>query len=170
YSMLNTVTRSIGSSGCYTHWFVLTIVRQSLSIKNYQVRYLGTQNSLEDFFQLSALCDAVMISTMDGHTRYYLKNFAELMKKYQAYRPLWYLGGNLHIGDAAGYEEYFLEMGFDRVFVKATDISTVLEVLERDVNGREGMPDCSTMWALSQPVSSRIATQVSDELLDLTSF
>lgn len=160
----------LGGVGGDSHSVGLTILRQSLSMKNYEVRYLGTQNKLEDFFQHSALCNAVMISSMDGHTRYYLKDFPELMKKYQAQRPLWYLGGNLHIGDGAGYEQYFLEMGFDRVFVKFTDIATVLEILECDFSGLEEMPDCSTIWALSQPVISRLAAPVSDQLLDLTSF
>lgn len=160
----------LGGVGGDSHSVGLTILRQSLLMKNYEVRYLGTQNSLEDFFKLSTLCNAVMISSMDGHTRYYLKDFPELMKKYQAHRPLWYLGGNLHIGDAAGYEAYFLEMGFDRVFVKFTDINTVLELLERDFHDVEVMPDSSTIWGLSQPVVSHLAAPVSDQLLDLTSF
>ncbi|HEX3249419.1 MAG TPA: methylaspartate mutase subunit E [Pyrinomonadaceae bacterium] len=160
----------LGGVGGDSHSVGLTILRQSLLMKNYEVRYLGTQNSLEDFFQFSSLCNAVMISSMDGHTRYYLKDFPELMKKYQAHRPLWYLGGNLHIGDAAGYEQYFLEMGFDRVFVKFTDINTVLELLERDFRNVEEMPDCSTIWSLSQSVNTHLAAPVTDELLDLTTF
>ena len=160
----------LGGVGGDSHSVGLTILRQSLLMKNYEVRYLGTQNSLEDFFQFSSLCNAVMISSMDGHTRYYLKDFPELMKKYQAHRPLWYLGGNLHIGDAAGYEQYFLEMGFDRVFVKFTDINTVLDLLEHDFRDVEEMPDCSTIWALSQSGNTHLAAPVSDQLLDLTSF
>jgi hypothetical protein len=55
---------------------------------------------------------------MDGHARYYLRRFPKMIKAYSAYGPLWYLGGNLSIGDGAGYEREFLEMRFDRVFVK----------------------------------------------------
>jgi methylaspartate mutase epsilon subunit len=160
----------LGGVGGDSHSVGLTILRQSLLMKNYEVLYLGTQNRLEDFFQQASLCNAVMISSMDGHTRYYLKDFPELMKKYKAHRPLWYLGGNLHLGDASGYEHYFLEMGFNRVFVKFTDIDTVLSILERDLSRVEPMPECPTLWSLSQTVSPFLPAPVSDEVLDVDSF
>jgi methylaspartate mutase epsilon subunit len=160
----------LGGVGGDSHSVGLTILRQSLLMRNYEVLYLGTQNRLEDFFQQASLCNAVMISSMDGHTRYYLKDFPELMKKYKVRRPLWYLGGNLHLGDASGYEHYFLEMGFNRVFVKFTDIDTVLSILDRDLSRVEPMPECPTLWSLAQSVSPFLPAPVSDEVVDIESF
>jgi methylaspartate mutase epsilon subunit len=126
----------LGGIGGDSHSVGLTILRQALSQNGYGVVYLGTQNRLADFFERAALCDVVMLSSMDGHTRYYVKEFPELMRRFQARAPLWYLGGNLTIGDALGYEAHFREMGFDRVFVKFVDVRTVLEVLAADLHGR----------------------------------
>jgi methylaspartate mutase epsilon subunit len=126
----------LGGIGGDSHSVGLTILRQALAQNGYGVVYLGTQNRLSDFFERAALCDVVMLSSMDGHTRYYIKEFPELMRRYQAHGPLWYLGGNLTIGDALGYEAHFREMGLDRVFVKFVDVRAVLEVLAADLAGR----------------------------------
>src|SRR5215212_862707 len=120
----------LGGIGGDSHSVGLTILHQALMMSGHKVCYLGTQNSLKDFFELAALFNVVMISNMDGHVRYYLREFPEMMREYKIQGPLWYLGGNLDIGDGEGYERHFIEMGFDRVFVKFVDISTVLETLE----------------------------------------
>src|SRR5215213_3157153 len=166
----NSHTILLGGIGGDSHSVGLSILRQALTLNKYKVRYLGTQNSLANFFQLAPMCDAVMISSMDGHTRYYLRDFPELMKQYQIRKPLWYLGGNLHIGDACGYEGYFREMGFDRVLVKFVDIRTVLETLARDLDGVERSADCPTLWQSLQPVNFHLPASVSDYRLDLATF
>lgn len=159
----------LGGVGGDSHSVGLTILRHSLQMKGYHVSYLGTQNRLEDFFQLAGLCSAVLISSMDGHTRYYLREFPELMKKYQARTTLWYLGGNLHMGNGIGYERYFVEMGFDRVFVKFTDVRTVLAVLEKDLARVERQPDCPTLVSLTLQTPAA-PWPVSDEQLARTTF
>jgi len=125
----------LGGVGGDSHSVGLTILRQSLHMNGYSVHSIGPQNCLEEFFRLAPIYNVVMISSLDGHARYYLRNFPELMKRYQAHNTLWYVGGNLHIGDGCGYERHFLEMGFNRAFTKFTDISTVLNILERDLEG-----------------------------------
>jgi len=136
----------LGGIGGDSHSVGLTILRQSLSANGYQVRYLGTQNELVDFFQLAMLSNVVMLSSMDGHTRYYLQQFPELMRRYKINGPLWYLGGNLHIGDASGYEILFREMGFHRVFVNFVDVETVLETLERDLHAVVPVKEYPVLW------------------------
>jgi methylaspartate mutase epsilon subunit len=125
----------LGGLGGDSHSVGLTILRLGLAGGGYRVHYLGTQNRLEDFFELAGLHNIVMISSMDGHARYYLRNFHDLLKQYQPSGTLWYLGGNLHIGDGYGCEREFLEMGFDRLFIKFVDIKSVLEILKRDLSG-----------------------------------
>ena len=160
----------LGGVGGDSHSVGLTILRQALLTSGYQVLYLGTQNSIEDFFQQAALCNVVMISSMDGHTRYYLRMFPELMKQYKSHGALWYLGGNLHIGDAYGYENYFREMGFDRVFVKFTDVTNVLKILECDLHGIEAVADCPTLWERSHTLKPHISAAVLDDQMEPDTF
>ncbi|HEY6332716.1 MAG TPA: methylaspartate mutase subunit E [Blastocatellia bacterium] len=103
-------------------------------MRGYSVIYLGVQNPLEDFFRKADAANVIMVSCMDGHAGYYLQGFPELKRKYGLREQLWYLGGNLDIGDGDGYEKRFLEMGFHRVFVKYVDIGKVLNVLNEDLS------------------------------------
>lgn len=163
----------LGGVGGDAHSIGLTILRQALAARGYRVRYLGTQNRLEDFFQLAPLANAVMISSLDGHTRYYLRDFPELVRKYQPQGALWYLGGNLHIGDACGYEALFREMGFDRVFVNFVDVTTVLHTLEADLHAQEPRADCEALWGAGQAAASSVAYVAGpacDDLLPLEEF
>lgn len=130
----------LGGVGGDSHSVGLTILRQALMATGYRVHYLGTQNGLDEIFRLAPFFNVVMISSMDGHTRHYLRTFPELLRAHQTTGPLWYLGGNLTIGDALGYERLFREMGFDRVFVKYTDLRRVLEVLREDLDSRVPVP------------------------------
>lgn len=155
----------LGGIGGDSHSVGLTILREALTANGYRVRYLGTHNDLEDFFRGAPLCNALMLSSMDGHTRYYLREFPELMRRFEARGPLWYLGGNLHIGDACGYEALFREMGFDRVFVNFVDVNTVLETLARDLHGVEPVPDYSALWERMLTPELRAAPPVSDDPL-----
>ncbi|MEW5930806.1 MAG: methylaspartate mutase subunit E [Gemmatimonadota bacterium] len=160
----------LGGVGGDSHSVGLTILRQALAKNGYRVHYLGTQNRLEEFFRLAPLCNAVMISSMDGHTRYYLKEFPELMEKYGARTPLWYLGGNLTIGDSLGFEQYFREMGLDRVFVKFTDLRQVLQVLQADLSAREPVAESATLLAEPPRIAAAYAASVGDDRLDPDAF
>lgn len=166
----NGYTVLLGGLGGDSHSVGLTILRQALTLDGYTVRYLGTQNSLDEFFKLAPLCNAVMMSNLDGHTLYYLREFPELTKRYKTNGTLWYLGGNLHVGDSTGYQNHFREMGFHRVFVKFVDIKTVLETLARDLDGVAVTPYCPTLWEHSQVGHLRLPAAVSDHQVDLDSF
>lgn len=160
----------LGGIGGDSHSVGLTILRQTLSGNGYRVRYLGTQNELGDFFQLAMLSNVVMLSSMDGHTSYYLREFPELMRRYKIQGPLWYLGGNLHIGDAPGYETLFREMGFHRVFVNFVDVETVLETLERDLHDVIPASDYPALW--ERMISPEVHTvgETSDDVLSAEVF
>ncbi len=143
----------LGGIGGDSHSVGLTILRQALASNGYRVNYLGTQNRLQDFLRLAGLCNVVMISSMDGHARYYLREFPQLISQFRSESTLWYLGGNLHIGDGLNCEAEFREMGFDRVFPKFVDLTTVLELLARDLHGARAVPDHSSLWERARPVS-----------------
>ncbi len=159
-------TIALGGIGGDAHSVGLTILRHALSMSDYHVYYLGTQNRLEDFFQIAPLANVVMISSMDGHGRYYLRGFPELIRELKVDRPLWYVGGNLHLGDGLNCENGFLEMGFDRAFVKFIDVRSVLEILKRDLNGVDPKSNGSTLWRQRNGQKHFLPAPVSDELLD----
>jgi len=83
----------LGGIGGDSHSVGLTILRQSLAAHGYQVRYLGTQNTLADFFQMAGLANLVMISSMDGHARYYLREFPAFKREFDTNGTIWYLAG-----------------------------------------------------------------------------
>ena len=139
-------------------------------MNDYHVSYIGTQNSIEDFFQLAAFCNVVMISSMDGHARYYLRRFPELMNRHRAHRPLWYLGGNLLIGDGAGHEREFIELGFRRAFVKFVDIKSVLDFLQRDLKDVQPVGNFPAFWQSICTQDINIAGSAADNLLEIDSF
>lgn len=161
----------LGGLGGDSHSVGLTILRQALAANGYRVRYLGTQNRLEDFFCLAGLCNVVMISSMDGHARYYLREFPNFRRRFATNGTLWYLGGNLHIGEGHGREREFVEMGFNRVFVKFVDLTTLLELLARDLSSVEAVADCPTLWEQASGSARRAAGHAAqDAPLDAEAF
>lgn len=158
----------LGGIGGDSHSVGLTILRQSLSAHGYQVRYLGTQNTLSDFFQMAGMANLVMISSMDGHARYYLREFPSFKREFKTNGTFWYLGGNL--GSNNGSERDYLEMGFNRVFLNFIELETVLNMLERDLNGTEAAADYPALWEQSLPATRSLPGTASDALLDNETF
>lgn len=150
------------------HSVGLAILRQSLSANGYQVRYLGTQNTLTDFFQVASLANLVMISSMDGHARYYLRDFPAFKRKFNTNGTLWYLGGNLGVSE--GYERDFVEMGFNRVFVKFIELTTVLNLLDQDLEGVQAVANYPELWKHHLPATCCFPGVASDKLLELETF
>ncbi|HEX5885396.1 MAG TPA: methylaspartate mutase subunit E [Pyrinomonadaceae bacterium] len=157
----------LGGLGGDSHSVGLTILRQSLLANGYQVNYLGTQNTLADFFQTAGLTNLVMISSMDGHARYYLREFFTFKREFKTNSTLWYLGGNLGVSE--GGEREFIEMGFNRVFVKFVELTIVLNTIERDLEGVEAVANYPERW--KQSVQASCSSGVaSDELLEHETF
>jgi methylaspartate mutase epsilon subunit len=160
----------LGGIGGDAHSVGLSILRESLLMNNYKVHYLGTQNRLEDFIQLAGLTNVVMISSMDGHSRYYLREFPKLLRERSFAQTLWYLGGNLQIGNNSGYEKHFLEMGFNQVFVNFVDVRTVLQTLERDLKDVAPALECPALIGELQPPRAHLSEPVTDDPLETETF
>lgn len=127
----------LGGLGGDSHSVGLHILHRALAGNGYRVDFLGTQNTLEDFTRRAAEFDVVMVSNMDGHAPQYLKEFQPPAPPPGRPRPLWYLGGNLTIGEGEGCEDQFSRLGFDRVYVKFVDLATILATLAGDLRGRK---------------------------------
>lgn len=166
----NIHTILLGGIGGDAHSVGLNILRQALFSQGYRVLYLGTQNSLDDFFRLAGAADAVMISNMDGHAKSYLRNFPDKILQYKPKDVKWYLGGNLTIGDAYGYEKHFLDIGFDRAFVKFIDILTILEILKQDLYSIKPKSHSKTTWEGFKPTVASLLLPVSDEVMGPHAF
>ena len=154
----------LGGIGGDSHSVGLTILRQSLSALGYQVRYLGTQNTVSDFFRMAGMANLVMISSMDGHARYYLREFPSFKREFETNGTLWYLGGNL--GSNNGSERDYLEMGFNRVFLNFIELETVLNMLARDLDGKEAVTNYPALWKQTWPAICSFSGTASDTLLD----
>ena len=158
----------LGGIGGDSHSVGLTILRQSLSAHDYEVHYLGTQNTLADFFQVAGMANVVMISSMDGHARYYLREFPAFKREFKTNGTLWYLGGNL--GSNNGSERDYLEMGFNRVFMSFIELETVLNMLARDLVETEAIANYPALWEQSLPGRKFFSGTASDKLLDHEAF
>ena len=165
---MNGHTILLGGIGGDSHSVGLTILRQSLSAHGYKVRYLGTQNTVSDFFRMAGMANLVMISSMDGHARYYLREFPSFKREFKTNGTLWYLGGNL--GSGNGSERDYLEMGFNRVFLNFIDLETVVNMLARDLNGTEAAASYPALWEQSLPSTRSLPGMASDALLDNETF
>jgi methylaspartate mutase epsilon subunit len=154
----------LGGIGGDSHSVGLTILRQSLSAHGYQVRYLGTQNTVSDFFRMAGMVNLVMISSMDGHARYYLREFPSFKREFEKNGTLWYLGGNL--GSNNGSERDYLEMGFNRVFLNFIELETVLNMLAQDLDGKEAVANYPALWKQAWPAIGPFSGTASDTLLD----
>lgn len=160
----------LGGIGGDSHSVGLTILRHALTMDNYHVHYLGTQNLLEDFARLAAFFNVVMISSMDGHARRYLRQFPEMRQVHQSSLTRWYLGGNLHLGDGIGCEREFREMGFSRVFAKFVDATKVLEVLREDLHEVKPLANCEALWQQSRSQTVYFPGSHADTLLEQELF
>src|SRR4029077_1146351 len=133
----------LGGIGGDSHSVGLHILHRALTSNGYRVCFLGTQNRVEDLVRRAPEFDAVMISNMDGHAAQYLRDFQRpvaLFKGDPGERrrgPLWYLGGNLTIGEGEGTREHFERLGVDRVYPKFVALTTVLAAREQALRGIE---------------------------------
>lgn len=163
------LTILLGGIGGDSHSVGLTILRQALSDR-YQVFYLGIQNPLESFFQHVPLCNAVMISCMDGHARHYLTEFPAMLRARKNISQNWYLGGNLTIGDGAGCERTFIEMGFHGVFPKYVDLQVVLDMLERDLQGAAPVRNNIEIWNRAREIHVTAFVDQSEDKISADAF
>ncbi len=131
----------LGGLGGDSHSVGLNILRHALHARGYQVVFIGTQNTIETFWEIAPYCNAVMISCMDGHARAYLKRFPELRARHSDdHQPLWYLGGNPMVEEMIGGDRYFIEMGFRRCYLKFIEIDLAMDNLARDMAAETARP------------------------------
>ncbi len=117
----------LGGLGGDSHSVGLILLKQALAMQNFDVLYIGTQNSIDVFFEYAPLVNVVLVSCMDGHAKKYLKRFPELYSFTSGdNHTVWFLGGNPSVEKFVSDEKQFQEMGFYRVFMKYVEVDIVL--------------------------------------------
>jgi methylaspartate mutase epsilon subunit len=136
-----TKTLVVGSVGGDAHSVGLTILSRYLVRAGYEVRCLGCQCSVSHLCAEAAHADAVLVSNMDGHAPYYLRDLPVLRDG--ADNALWYVGGNPIVHDDATAMGSLLDLGFTRIVTGCTDLRDVVAMLDADLGVRgaaEGYP------------------------------
>jgi methylaspartate mutase epsilon subunit len=114
----------------------LIILRRALERAGFDVHYLATQNSLEQLCKAAAAADAMLVSNMDGHARYYLNDLVRARVQHHADGALWYLGGNPSLSFEGDTVQQLKALGFARVFLGYVDPDEVVALLRNDLAGR----------------------------------
>lgn len=116
-----------------SHSVGISILRAGLEAHGFQVRFMGAQNELDQIMEIARHFNAVLLSNMDGHAKFYLKRFPELRKAPYHADTTFYLGGNIATSNREKTKRDFMEMGFARVFLRFVSVEEVVALLHRDL-------------------------------------
>ena len=127
----------LGVIGSDAHVVGITIIEQALTAAGFDVENLGVQTSKAEFVSAAEDHDAgaVLVSSLYGHARQDCQGLHEQLAEVEC-DPVTFIGGNLGVGqnEWTETEDYFRQLGFDRVFDAETDPSAIVSALERDLD------------------------------------
>lgn len=118
------------------HFVGLTVLRTALERARFRVDFIGTQNGVDEVCHSAAGADAVLISNMDGHAKFYLDGLAEAQRELRVSDRIWYLGGYPSLTCDASALAELRSLGFDRVFHGYVEAGAVIDVLSADLAAR----------------------------------
>ncbi|MER7518603.1 cobalamin-dependent protein [Streptomyces sp. NPDC126499] len=119
-----------------SHSVGLIILRRALERAGFTVDFLSTQNAPDEVCARAQGADAVLVSNMDGHAAYYLRDLHGLRVLHGSEDSVWFLGGNPSLtGDPAAVDELHA-LGFRRVFLGYVDPAHVIACLDEDLADR----------------------------------
>lgn|GEM_PF-247249 len=111
------------------HSVGLLILHSALLRFGCPTRYLGTQNTLDEVCAAAVGARAVLVSNMDGHARYWLRDLPGARLDRPADGVRWYLGGNPTMHASPDEVTELLELGFDRVVTGHMPAEAVVAML-----------------------------------------
>lgn len=130
----------LGVIGADCHAVGNRILTAVLTQGGIEVVNLGVMVSQEEFIDTAREegAGAILVSSIYGHGELDCQDFRARCEERGLGDILLYVGGNLVIGkqDFASVEARFREMGFDRVFPPACDLSEVIAALKSDLDAR----------------------------------
>ncbi|WP_019031052.1 cobalamin-dependent protein [Salinispora arenicola] len=131
-----TSTILLGGVGSDSHSVGLIILNRALRSAGFVVEFMSTQNSTSDICERArdSRADAVLVSNMDGHAPYYLRDLPDQRALHELGKDtIWYLGGHPSLtGEATAVAE-LRGLGFQRVFLGYTEPAHVIACLDEDL-------------------------------------
>jgi methylaspartate mutase epsilon subunit len=127
---------ALGGIGGDAHSIGLILLRCILVRAGFFVHYLGTQNSVTQLCQAAVAADAVLVSNMDGHAAFYLRDLLSAQAEFGVRDRLWCLGGHPAVASDHGELDRLRELGFDRVFPGYVEPAAVVSMLDEDLGTR----------------------------------
>jgi methylaspartate mutase epsilon subunit len=124
---------ALGGVGKDSHSVGLHVLRDALRRSGYRVRFLSTQNSVEDLCRAAQRADAILVSNMDGHARHYLQDLPTARAGQGGASAVWYLGGNPVLDGTEDDVAHFKALGFDRVILDYVSSDEVIKMLDVDL-------------------------------------
>jgi len=132
-----------GVIGADVHAIGNRVLAYAFTEAGFKVVNIGVLSTQEEFVNAAVETDAdvIVVSSMYGHGEIDCRGLREKCVEAGIGDILMYVGGNLVVGkrDFAEVEERFKTMGFDRVYPPGTLPQVVIEDLERDLPGGEGL-------------------------------
>ncbi|NLR57674.1 methylaspartate mutase subunit E [Chitinophaga polysaccharea] len=127
----------LGGLGDDAHSVGLTLLNWFLLEEGFHVTSLVIQNSINDFFKHADSHEIIFVSSLNGHSDLYLKDFAEKLSSFKLVHDepkIWYIGGNL--STSKSNDEVigsYLQKGFTRVFPKPVGLDNIKTCLKEDI-------------------------------------
>ncbi|MGW2109361.1 hypothetical protein [Streptomyces sp. NPDC001948] len=129
----------LGGVGGDSHSVGLITLRRALERAGFTVDFLSTQNTPDELCVRVRGADAVLVSNMDGHAAYYLRDLRALQSLHGAEDSVWYLGGNPSLTDEPAAVDELHALGFQRVFLGYVDPLHVVSCLDEDLAARDAV-------------------------------
>ncbi|MFH0246324.1 cobalamin-dependent protein [Streptomyces sp. HK10] len=130
----------LGGVGGDSHSVGLIVLCRALEQAGFTVDFLSTQNTTAQLCERVRGADAVLVSNMDGHAAYYLRDLYEMRLLHGAEDAVWYLGGNPSLTDDEAAVDELYALGFQRVFLGYVDPAHVVSCLDEDLAARAATP------------------------------
>lgn len=128
----------LGVLGSDIHVVAITIFESLLTSRGHNIVNLGAMTPPADFIQAAKQIhpSAILVSSVYGHAWQDAVELMEIKQKALLDGCLFYIGGNLAIGNYNHASEIcrFMNLGFDRVFSNNVTFQDVILCLERDLN------------------------------------
>jgi methylaspartate mutase epsilon subunit len=137
----NSYSVLLGGLSGDAHSVGLFMLRSLLLENNYNVYFIGNQNTPEDFKKYSKYVNLIMMSSIDGHACEYLDKFKIDVQDNSEHSPIWYIGGNLTIGDDdKAVTNVLLNAGFNRVYPSFVSTSEIISSIHKDLSEKIPVP------------------------------
>jgi methylaspartate mutase sigma subunit len=129
-----------GVIGEDVHVVGIRILEHAMRDAGYKVVSLGVQISQEEFVNaaLETNADAILVSSLSGHAKILIPGLRDKCEKAGLKNIVIYLGGSLVIGktDWKDVQEFFVELGINRIYSPETLPSQVIKDIEADLSAK----------------------------------